>query len=41
MKESLKNSKYLTVVDFTKPNNENRFYVIDVTSNTIEYATTV
>jgi hypothetical protein len=28
-------------VDFTKPNNKNRFYVIDMTTHTIEYATTV
>lgn len=41
MKSSLKNPKYLTVVDFTKPNNQNRFYVINMTNNTIEYATTV
>ncbi|MBQ2600268.1 murein L,D-transpeptidase catalytic domain family protein, partial [bacterium] len=35
MKETLKNPKYLTVVDFTKPNNKNRFYVIDMTTHTI------
>lgn len=41
MKETLKNPTYLTVVDFTKPNDENRFYVINMTNNTVEYATTV
>lgn len=38
---SLKNPTYLTVVDFTKPNNQNRFYVINMTTKSVEYATTV
>ena len=37
----IKNTKYLTVVDFTKPNTENRFYVIDMEDNSVKYATTV
>lgn len=41
LKWNLKNPQYLTVIDFTKPNTENRFYVIDMTSKTVEYATTV
>ena len=40
-KWSLKNTKYLTVVDFTKPNTENRFYVIDMENKSVEYVTTV
>ena len=41
LKSNLKNPKYLTVVDFTKSNSENRFYVINMTNKTVEYATTV
>ncbi|MBO4517201.1 murein L,D-transpeptidase catalytic domain family protein [bacterium] len=37
----MSNPKYLTVVDFTKPNTQNRFYVINMNNNTVEYATTV
>lgn len=41
LKWSLKNPKYLTVVDFTKPNTQNRFYVINMDTKSVEYATTV
>ena len=40
-KSSLKNTKYLTIVDFAKPSDENRFYVINMDTKSIEYATTV
>lgn len=41
LKWKISNPKYLTVVDFTKPNTQNRFYVINMNNNTVEYATTV
>ena len=41
IKWSLRNPTYLTVVDFTKPNNKNRFYVINMNTKKVEYATTV
>ena len=41
IKWSLKNPTYLTVVDFTKPNNKNRFYVINMNTKRVEYATIV
>lgn len=40
-KWSLKNPKYLTIVDYTKSKNDKRFYVINMDTKKIEYATTV
>ena len=41
LKGTIHNPKYLTVVDFTKPNTQKRFYVINMNNNTVEHATTV
>ena len=40
-KSSLHNTKYLIVIDFTKPNTENRLYVINMDNKSVENATTV
>ena len=37
----LHNTKYLTVVDFTKKKWKNRFFVINMENNTVEYAVKV
>ncbi len=37
----VKNTKYLTVVDFSKKRWTNRFFVINMDTNTVEYATKV
>ncbi len=37
----VKNTKYLTVVDFSKSRWTNRFFVINMETNTVEYATKV
>lgn len=37
----LSNTKYLTVVDFTKPRSKKRFYVINMVTMTVEVATRV
>lgn len=41
LKSELKNPRYLSIVDFTKPNSEKRFYVIDMVSKTVVKSTTV
>lgn len=41
LKWTLKNKKYLTVVDYTKPRSENRFYVINMETYKVEHATRV
>lgn len=41
LKWTLQNPEYLTVVDYTKPRSENRFYVINMDTNTVEHATRV
>ena len=41
LRSSLWNPKYLTVVDFTRPRSENRLYVINMDTKTVEHATRV
>lgn len=41
LKSELKNPKYLSIVDFTKPKNEKRFYLIDMETKTVIKNTTV
>lgn len=36
----LKNTKYLTIVDFTKPKSKNRMFVINTETRTVEHAVT-
>lgn len=40
-KSSLWNTRYLTIVDYSKPNTENRFFVIDMNTNTVVHAVPV
>lgn len=37
-KNSLKNTTYLTVVDYSKPSSSNRMFIINLNSNRVEYA---
>lgn len=38
LKSKLNNQRYLTIVDYSKSNQENRFFVIDMETNTVKYA---